>query len=138
MGLTNAQKQAGHRARLRANGLVLIHAWATPAQAAAIRAILADRSPVPAPPVDPYTTDSQPSAVVIPVPRRKKKLSAAALARLLVTERNREVIQRHRAEVDRMEIARVSRSELRQWLEAHGADFGGKTTELNALLGPRT
>lgn len=137
MGLTNAEKQAAHRVRLRAKGLVQIHAWVTPAQAAAIRAILAgEAAAVPvgwaaAPPA------TAPLVLAKPAPRRKKKLSAADAARLQVTERNREVIQRHRSEVERMEAARVSRSELRRWLEEHGAEFGGKTTELNALLGPR-
>ena len=137
MGLTNAQKQAAHRDRMKSMGFVHVQVWATPAQAAAIRAILAGEAA--AVPVGRAADPSAPAPLVLakPAPRRKKKLSAADAERLQVTQRNREVIQRHRAEVERMEAARVSRSELRTWLEERGAEFGGKTTELNALLGPR-
>jgi hypothetical protein len=137
MGLTNAQKQAAHRARLRAKGLVHVQAWATPAQAAAIRAILSgEAAAVPA--SRPAAAPPLPLAKPAPRRSRKKKLSAAELERLQVTERNRDVIRQHQADVDRMEAGRVSRSALRAWLEERGADFGGKTTELNALLGPRS
>ena len=126
MGLTNAEKQAAHRARMRAKGFIQIHAWAPPAQAAAIRAILSGEASAAPLPLLPASR-----------PRRKKKLSAAEAERLQITERNRDIIRQHRAEVERMEVERVKRSELCRWLEERGADFGGKTTELNALLGPR-
>lgn len=134
MGLTNAEKQAAHRVRMRAKGFVQIHAWATPAQAAAIRAILSgEASAVP----NARQTAPLPIQPASRSPRRKKKLSAAEAERLQITERNRDIIREHRAEVERMEARRISRSELRRWLEDRGADFGGKTTELNGLLGPR-
>ena len=127
MGLTNAEKQAAHRVRMRAKGFVHVQVWATPAQAAAIRAILSGEA----------------SAAPLPIqtasrPRRKKKLTAAEAARLQVTERNSNVIREHRAEVERMEAERLPRSQICRWLEERGADFGGKATELNSLLGPRS
>jgi hypothetical protein len=138
MGLNNAEKQAAHRARLRAKGLVHVQAWATPAQAAAIRAILSgEAAAVPA--SRPAAPPPLPLAKLTPPRRsRKKKLTTAELERLQVTERNRDIMRQHQADVDRMEAGRVSRSTLRAWLEERGADFGGKTTELNALLGPRS
>ena len=135
MGLTNAEKQAAHRARLRKKGFVQIHTWATPAQAAAIRAILAGEAA--AVPVGRQAV--QPSLPLAkPAPRRRKKLTAAEAARLQVTERNRDIIRQHQAEVEGMEAERLPRSQICRWLEACGADFGGKATELNALLGPRS
>ena len=127
MGLTNAEKQATHRSRMRAKGFVHVQAWATSAQAAAIRAILSGEA----------------SAAPLPIqtasrPRRKKKLTAAEAARLQVTERNSNVIREHRAEVERMEAERLPRSQICRSLEERGADFGGKATELNSLLGPRS
>ncbi len=126
MGLTNAEKQAAHRLRMRAKGFVHVQAWATPAQAAAIRAILSGEA----------------SAAPLPLQsasrRRKKKLTAAEVERLQVTERNSNVIRVHRAEVERMEAERLPRSQMCRWLEERGADFGGKATELNSLLGPRS
>lgn len=127
MGLTNAEKQAAHRSRMRAKGFVHIQAWATPAQAAAIRAILAGEASAAPLPIQPASR-----------PRRKKKLTAAEAAKLQVTERNRDVIRQHQADIERMESERLPRSQLCRWLEERGADFGGKTMELNSLLGPRT
>jgi hypothetical protein len=135
MGLTNAEKQAAHRARLRAKGFIQIHTWATPAQAAAIRAILSgEAAAVPA------TRQSAPQSIqpASRSPRRKKKLTAAEAEWLQVTERNRDIIRQHQADIERMEAERLPRSQICCWLEAHGADFGGKATELNALLGPRS
>jgi hypothetical protein len=139
MGLTNAEKQTAHRARMRAKGFIHVQAWATPAQAAAIRAILSgEANAVPVVSVAVVAPQSLPLPLASPTPRRKKKkLSAAEAERLQITERNRDIIRQHRAEVERMEVERVKRSELCRWLEERGADFGGKTTELNALLGPR-
>jgi len=134
MGLTNAQKQAAHRIRMRAKGFVQIHAWATPAQAAAIRAILSGEAAAVPNARQPESLPIQPASRS---PRRKKKLTAAELARLQVTERNRDIIRQHQADVDRMEAERLPRSKLCRWLEERGADFGGKATELNALMGPR-
>jgi hypothetical protein len=138
MGLTNAQKQAAHRVRLRAKGFVQVQAWATPAQAEAIRAILSGQAAA-----VPTTRRADPPASQMATlpdsrPRRKKKLTAAELERLQVTERNRDIIRQHQADVDRMEAERLPRSKLCRWLEERGADFGGKATELNALLGPRS
>ena len=134
MGLTNAEKQTAHRARMRAKGFVHVQAWATPAQAAAIRAILSgEAAAVPARQAAPLP--------ILPAsrsPRRKKKLTAAEAERLQITERNRDIIRQHQADIERMETERVSRSEMRRWLEARGADFGGKATELNSMLGPRS
>jgi hypothetical protein len=136
MGLTNAEKQAAHRARLRAKGFIQIHTWATPAQAAAIRAILSgEAAAVPA------TRQAAPMPLTIQPatrPRRKKKLTAAEVEKLQVTERNRDIIRQHQADIARMEAERLPRSQICRWLEALGADFGGKATELNALLGPRS
>ena len=134
MGLTNAEKQAAHRVRMRAKGFVQIHAWATPAQAAAIRAILSGvAAAVPA------TRQAAPQTIqpASRSPRRKKKLTAAEAAKLQVTEQNRDIIRQHQAAIERMEAARVKRSEICRWLEERGAVFGGKATELNTLLGPR-
>lgn len=134
MGLTNAEKQTAHRARMRAKGFVHVQAWATPAQAAAIRAILSgDAAAVPARQTEPLLA-SRPATT----PRRKKKLTAAEVERLQITDRNRDIIRQHQADIERMEVERVKRSEICRWLESRGADFGGKATELNALLGPRT
>lgn len=134
MGLTNAEKQTAHRARMRSKGFVHVQAWATPAQAAAIRAILSgDAAAVPARQTEPLLA-SRPAAT----PRRKKKLTAAEAERLQITDRNRDIIRQHQADIERMEAERVKRSEICRWLESRGADFGGKATELNALLGPRT
>lgn len=124
MGMTNAAKQAAHRARLKSRGLVHLQVWASPDQAHAIRAILSGE------------------ALTVPLPirrqaKRKKKLSAEDEARLQVTDRNRLIINQHRAAVEKMEADRVSRSEMCGWLELRGADFGGKATALNAMLGPR-
>lgn len=134
MGLTNAEKQAAHRARLRAKGFVQIHAWATPAQAAAIRAILSgEASAVP--------TARQAAPLPIQAstrPRRKKKLTAAEAEKLQVTERNRDIVRQHQADIERMESERLPRSQICRWLEDRGADFGGKTMVLNSLLGPRS
>jgi len=135
MGLTNAEKQAAHRVRMRAKGFVQIHAWATPAQAAAIRAILSGEAAAVPNARQPAPQPFQPASRS---PRRKKKLTAAEVERLQVTERNRDIIRQHQADIERMEAERVKRSEICRWLEARGAEFGGKTTELNALLGPRT
>jgi len=88
MGLTNAEKQSAHRARLRAKGFVHVQAWATPAQAAAIRAILSGEAAAAPLPLQSATR-----------PRRKKKLTTAEAERLQVTERNRDIIREHRAEV---------------------------------------
>lgn len=137
MGLTNAQKQTAHRARLRAKGFVHVQAWATPAQAAAIRAILSgEAAAVPAT----RQADPLPQAIQQPAsrPRRKKKLTAAEAERLQVTERNRDIIRQHQADIERMEAERLPRSQICRWLEERGAAFGGKTTELNSLLGPRS
>ena len=128
MGLTNAEKQTAHRARMRAKGFVHVQAWATPAQAAAIRAILSGEAAAAPLPIQPASRS----------PRRKKKLTAAEAERLQVTERNSNVIREHRAEVERMEAERLPRSQICRWLEERGADFGGKATELNTLLGPRS
>jgi hypothetical protein len=125
MGLSNAQKQAVHRARLRARGLTQIQAWVTPDQARAIRAILAGE------------------AIAAPMPitrtprRKKKKLTAAESERLQVTERNRAILTQYRADIERMEAERLPRSQICRWLEERGADFGGKAIELNSMLGPR-
>ena len=135
MGLTNAEKQAAHRVRMRAKGFVQIHAWATPAQAAAIRAILSgEASAVP----NARQTAPLPIQPASRSPRRKKKLSAAEAERLQITERNRDIIRQHQADIERMEAERLPRSQICRWLESHGAEFGGKTMELNSLLGPRS
>jgi hypothetical protein len=127
MGMTNAEKQAAHRARMRSKGLVHIQAWVSPTQADAIRAILAG------------------AATAAPLPfqkakrsRRQKKLTPAEAAQLQITERNRTIIAKHFGEIERMEAERLSRTRIRHWLEERGADFGGKTTTLNAELGPRS
>lgn len=125
MGMTNAQKQAAHRARLKSRGLVHLQVWASPDQARAIRAILSG------------------AALTVPMPikrpaRRKKKLSVEDEARLQVTDRNRAVIDQFRVDIEHMEATRLPRSQICRWLEERGADFGGKATELNAMLGPRT
>lgn len=135
MGLTNAEKQAAHRVRMRAKGFVQIHAWATPAQAAAIRAILSGEASAVPNARQPALLPIQPASRS---PRRKKKLTAAETERLQVTERNRDIIRQHQADIERMESARLPRSQMCRWLEERGADFGGKATELNALLGPRS
>ncbi len=135
MGLSNAEKQTAHRARMRAKGFVHVQAWATPAQAAAIRAILSgEAAAVPAV----RQTAPLPIQPASRSPRRKKKLTAAEAERLQITERNRDIIRQHQADIERMEAERVTRSAICRWLEQRGADFGGKTTELNSLLGPRT
>lgn len=134
MGLTNAEKQAAHRSRMRAKGFVQIHAWATPAQAAAIRAILSgEAAAVPA------TRQTAPQTIqpANRSPRRKKKLTAAEAAKLQVTEQIRDIIRQHQGDIERMESERLPRSQICRWLEERGADFGGKATELNSLLGPR-
>ena len=129
MGLTNAQKQTAHRTRLRAKGFVHVQVWATPAQAAAIRAILSGEASAAPLPLQPVSRSS---------PRRKKKLTAAEAAKLQVTEGNRDIIRQHQADIERMEADRLPRSQICRWLEERGADFGGKATELNSMLGPRS
>ena len=44
MAYSNAEKQRRHRQRLSARGLVHVQGWVTPAQAEAIRRILAEGS----------------------------------------------------------------------------------------------
>lgn len=137
MGLTNAEKQSAHRARMRAKGFVHVQAWATQAQAAAICAILSgEAAAVPARQPAPLPLQSATRATT--PPRKKKKLTAAESAKLQVTDHNRDIIRQHQADIERMESERLPRSQMCRWLEVRGADFGGKATELNSLLGPRS
>lgn len=124
MQTTNAQRQASYRSRMRKKGFVHLQEWVTVEQAQMIRLILAG------------------AATATPAPassraKRRKKLSAADEDALRLRAINSGVIEQYRKQIDKMEKARASRSEIRTYLEAHGADFGGKTTELNAYLGRR-
>lgn len=127
MAISNKERQNRIREKRRKMGLVHFQQWITPAQAAALMAVLTGQAHIGE--VSAVGTQRRTT--------RKKKLTKAQTAILLAEQANREVIRRHIAEVTEMENRHEKRGVMRAFLESKGANFGGKTVKLNSLLGPR-
>lgn len=131
MALSNAERQRRITAKRRERGLVFVQRWVSAEQAVAIAAYLSGLA---------YLTVRQaPGGASARVRRntRGKTVSSEQLAELARNAKNHEVIEKHRAKIAVMERSQVKRTEIRIFLEKAGADFGGSTLALNALLGPR-
>lgn len=119
MVLTNAEKQARYRARKRAEGMTKLPAYATPEQAAQIRAYLRGG-------VLPVTRNGT-VTYHAPAPSRRKRRKLDP-----VQEKNRQIFDAHRAEIRRRLSAGKKPSAIAAWLNTLG--FVGTGATLNGFL----
>ena len=120
MPLTNAEKQARHRERLRKNGLVLFHAWVSPEQARTFHQILEPQLHVTIPPAGQLQVTSA---------RSKKK------SRRLdpVRESNKIIVNQHFEEIATRRRQGEGPTAIAGWLsEEYG--FKGTGATLNGFL----